>query len=195
MANLDLYRIAELASKGAPKVQKITHSISIRRPDPTEWFRVRDGDGWTATIPIHKAKQIGTQISDQIFIVTDEEALQILQEKNAVRICTIYVLQNRDEPTAYLSIIPLFFSSADGRPENGYNATRRACYEIAKREFVQMANQGDQTYATTVPEVKFADPEWPANLPDLKSYLDIAFEGHVIDSKDHPVILRLLGKI
>jgi len=195
MANLDLSKLAVLASKGAPKVQKITHSISIRRPDPTEWFMVRDGSEWTAIIPIYKAKQIGTQMSDQVFIVTDEEAIQILQEKNAVQFCDVYVLQNRDEPNAYLSVIPLFFPTSDGRSENQYNKTRRACYEIAKREFVQMSNQGNQTYATTVPETKFADPVWPANLPDLKSYLDIGFDQHVIDSKDHPVILRLLGKM
>ncbi len=195
MANLDLSKIAELALKSGPPVQKITHDISIRKPSPTEWFTVRPGDEWMATIPIHTPARIGTQRSDQTFIVTDGEALRILHEKNAVRICTVYVLQNRDEQTAYLSVIPVFLPTHEWQLENKYNATRRECYEIAKKGFVQMANLGNDTYGTTVPLVKFADPVWPAHLPTLKSYLDIAFEGHVIDSKDHPVILRLEGKM
>ena len=195
MADLDLSKLAELAKRGAPPVQRITHDISIRKPGPTEWFTVRPGDEWTTTIPIHAPPRIGTQRSDQTFIVTDGDALRILQEKNAVRICTVYVLQNRDEQTAYLSVIPVFLPSHEWQTENKYNSTRRECYEVAKKGFVQMANLGNETYGTTVPVVKFADPVWPTHLPTLKSYLDIAFEGHVIDSPEHPVILRLIGKM
>lgn len=195
MANLDLSKLANLALRGAPPVMRITHDILIRKPGATEWFTVHPGKEMSAPIPIHIPARIGTQKTDQTFIVTDEEALQILQEKRVVKMCDIYVLQNRDEHTAYLSWIPLFQPSSEWETENGFNKTRRACYEEAKKGFVQMANLGDGTYGTTVPAVKFADPIWPAHLPTLKSYLDIAFEGHVIDSKDHPVILRLKGEM
>ena len=193
MANLDLSKLAELTKKGAPKTRTVTHDISIRKPGATEWFTIRPGDEWTADIPIHSPASIGKQRPDNPFIVYDEETIQILGAKNAVRFCSVYVVQNRDETTIYLSVIPLFRPTHDFQSENKFNSSRRDCYEIAKNGFVQMANTGEQ-YATTLPVAAFAPPVWPTNLPDLKSCLDIAFDKHVIDSKDHPVIRRMEGK-
>jgi hypothetical protein len=81
----------------------------------------------------------------------------------------------------------------EGR-ENAWHTSARAAAERAEKDWVRMvANMGAGAYDVYIAPLGIPDPDWPEQT--LRDLLKIAFgNGRLIDTLDHPVIQRLLGR-
>jgi hypothetical protein len=93
--------------------------------------------------------------------------------------------------TPFLWPVPL---PPKDRADNTWNVTARAAADLAETAWVRLtANMSAQCYDVHVAQSAAAEPVWPGKT--LKELLAIAFgNGRLIDSLDHPVIQRLLGR-
>ena len=69
-----------------------------------------------------------------------------------------------------------------------------AAAELAKAKWIRMqADMALSGYRIYQAEGQLSEPEWPG--APFNELLDIAFKDRVIDSQDHPVFNKLLGRI
>jgi hypothetical protein len=167
------------ANGGAEKLLLVLH---VQKPNKQSFVRVHPGPEFSIQIALLELKE-----EREFYAVAPSVAEQLPGEVRAVEICLAMTQQG----TAFLWPVPL--PSTD-RKGNSWNVTARAGADLAKTKWVRLtANMSAQCYDVHVAQAATADPVWPdKSLGDL---LKIAFgNGRLIDSLDHPVILRLLGR-
>ena len=77
---------------------------------------------------------------------------------------------------------------------NPWHESLAQAVEHAKQTWLRLsANMHLGGYDIHVAEGALPDPEWPAH--DIESLVNVAFRGKIIDSRDHPIVQALLGKI
>jgi hypothetical protein len=92
-----------------------------------------------------------------------------------------------------VKIWPVPMDLGDGRWNNAHKSATRAL-EQAMDRWVQIAwIGGEKGYATEAAKADYGEPQWHPNVgfPEIRR---LAFEGHDIDSPQHPVANELLGR-
>jgi hypothetical protein len=156
--------------------------LRVGKPDRQAFVRVRPESDYCAPMAILELKDAG-----ETYLVRPDVARVLPGE---IRIVEMRVCVTR-AGTLFLWPVPL--PTPDGR-ENPWHMTARAAAEYAEKKWVRVvANMGAGCYEINVATADVSDPIWPA--ASFKDLLQIAFgKGRLIDSLDHPVIQRLLGK-
>jgi hypothetical protein len=105
-------------------------------------------------------------------------------------VSNLYLAINRQE---VLFIWPVKAPSADGR-RNDWHVSAQIAAEKAMKEWVNVRpNMNLRAYETSLPEMRFPDPEWPTLA--FRDILEIAFRDRIIHGPEHLVMQKLRGVI
>ncbi|MCG3773785.1 MAG: hypothetical protein JW395_0599 [Nitrospira sp.] len=162
-------------------VKKVLLTIPVRKPNKTEWFRVRPGDDWRLQTTIFETEGLDRTT----YIVTAS-----LREEFGANLSAAVILTcvNR-AGDVFLWRIKL--PGPDGRA-NPWTESSMGCAVEAERGWCRMvANMGAGNYDLFTATAGWTDPKWPD--VDFPAILKIAFRDRLIDSAEHPVLRDLRG--
>lgn len=167
------------ANGGAEKLLLV---VPVQKPNKQSFVRVHPDPDMSVRLALIELKE-----EHEFYAVTPSVAEQIPSEVRNVEMCVAITQQGS------LFLWPSPLPSGD-RKENSWNVTARIGAETAKTNWVRMKSNSDaQCYDVTVAQSVTVDPVWPDKT--LTELLTLAFgNGRLIDSLEHPVIQRLLGR-
>jgi hypothetical protein len=162
-------------------VKKKILRVPVRKPLKTDYFRVRVGPSW--------------RYETMILVLAEENETYILLPElwslvpELIRPAALFVGIDRRNN---VFLIPVPLPGPDGK-HNSWHQSLLQVIGYAENSWVRAAsNQAVGGYDILIAEGQLAEPDWP-DL-DLKELLEIAFRNRIIDSEDHPVIQKLLGR-
>ena len=161
-------------------VRKAITRVPVRKPNKTDFFRVRPGEEWRFETMILEIKDEG-----ETYVLMPEvwDAIQEL-----LRPAMLHVGIDRRNN---VFLIPIPLPGEDGR-RNSWHQSMAEIVVMAEDKWVRTAaNKGVGGYDVYIAEAKLPEPEWP-DLP-LDELMKIAFRDKIITSADHPIIRQLLG--
>ena len=179
--NLDALRLPQ--NFGEPLgVKRVLTRVPVRKPLKTEFFRVRTGDAWRFQTMILEIKEEG-----EIFVL-DPGVWDVVPE--LIRPAMLHSAIDRHNN---IFLIPVPLPGTDGR-RNQWHQSLAEVVATAETKWVRsVANMAVGGYDMLVAEAMLAEPEWPeTSFPEL---VQIAFRERLIQSPDHPVLKRLLGRL
>lgn len=163
-------------------VRKVISTIPNRKPNKSEWFRVRSGEEWqlqTAVLELEKGVERSTYlVAQHLWPDLSGETMPAL----------LLTCVNRAND---LFIWRIKLPGADGRS----NMWTDSALQIAKAAEVTWCRMVSDTtngiYTHFEPTGEFPDPKWPEL--SFGGIVRIAFRGRMIDSLDHPILRELRG--
>lgn len=134
------------------------------------------------SVPINGSKK------DNLHLITEEIALAYLPSKKIKRFRL--VLASKPWDVFFLCQVPTV------NLDNKFNETALKGCELAKTTWVEVLSRKDQGHDDyQIKPAKnpkaFPEPKWPTQ--PLSALLETTFEGRMIDTEDHPGLLRLIG--
>lgn len=163
--------------------QKIIVRVPVRKPKRNEFFRVRLDE---------------TKFSFRCALVEDPDNRDIYvmsgglvdRHPDLCRPVKIVTAVNR---TGDPFLWPLKMPTGDRRGGAWIDSALQAA-EAAKKKWIKiLADMSAGQYSVFAASGNLDEPTWPDM--DFNKLMEMAFDGFVIDSKDHPLIQRLTGKI
>ena len=163
-------------------VRKVITLVPNRKPNKSEWFRVRPGDAWqlqTAVLELEKGVERST------YLVAPSLRADLSGEITPALLLTC-VNKSND-----LFLWRIKLPGADGR-SNTWTDSALQIAKAAETTWSRMvADMANGIYSHYVPKAEHPDPNWPEL--SFKEIVKLAFRGRMIDSLDHPVISELRG--
>ena len=156
--------------------------LKAQKPPKQAFVQVHPSPELRIRVALLELKEEG-----EVYLVAPTVAEQVPSEVRRVEIRLAVTQQG----TPFLWPVPL--PPVDGA-ENSWNLTARAAADFAETQWVRLtSNRSAQCYDVHVAQSAATDPVWPDK--SLGELLKIAFNnGRLIESLDHPVIQRLLGR-
>ena len=163
-------------------VKKALVHVPVQKPNRQHYFRTRIDAEYRMPMAILELKE-----ERETYAVVPNVAAALPGETRIVelRLC----LTRKGD--LYLWPVPL--PAPDGR-ENAWHKTARAAAELAETKWVRVvANMGAGCYDIRIADPGVPEPVWPDE--SFAELLRVAFGGgFLIDSINHPVLQRLLGR-
>ncbi len=159
-------------------IETVTTCIPIGRPDPQDWFRVHPT--WTFRAAILKLADTG-----ELYVVTKNVAALI---SDVARPKLVYATVTtlgvfRFWPVRY---------EGEGRLDP-YSQSAHDAAKLATTHWVRLVNDPAlRAYKTKRYLDPLQEPAWPAEPLDL--LMGKALRGRLLDSPEHPIVRKLLGK-
>lgn len=161
-------------------VRKIITRVPVRKPNKTDFFRVRPGEEWRFQTMILEIKDEGETY------VLMPEVWGVIQE--LLRPAMLHVGIDRRNN---VFLIPIPLPGDDGR-RNSWHQSLAGIVEQAEDKWVRIAaNKGVGGYDVFRADAKLPEPEWPDLT--LAELMEIAFRDKIIASAEHSIIRQLLG--
>ncbi len=161
--------------------QRHLTSVPVGKPGKQMWFRVRPGEEWQIQASLLDWEDDGTQ-----FYIDPQLAPELEAEAKRVVIRTVVTTQ------CSMRLWPIRLPNHDGSDNPWFESARRVAGQ-AEREWVRMfANREARGYDVFTSAGDFDGPVWSEH--SFAELLKIAFAGKVIESIDHPVVAKLLGR-
>jgi hypothetical protein len=163
-------------------VQKLLLVVNVQKPSKQAFVRVQPDPAFRVQMALLELKD-----ERETYAVAPEVAGQIPSEVKLVDLR----LSVTQQGVPFLWPAPL--PSMD-RAESAWNLTARTAAERAEADWVRViANMSAQSYEVHVAPAIASQPVWPTKT--MAELLEIAFgNGKLIESIDHPVVQRLLGR-
>ena len=163
--------------------EKIIVRVPVRKPNRNEFFRVHPDEA---------------KFSFRCALVEDPDGRDIyvmagdLADRNP-DLCRPIKIVTAVNRTGDPFLWPLKMPTGDRRGGAWIDSALQAA-EAAKKKWIKiLADMSAKHYSVFVASGKLEAPVWPDM--DFNKLMEIAFDGFVIDSGDHPLIQRLTGKI
>lgn len=175
------YRISPQNSLGQG-VQKVITTVSCRKPNKQEFFRIRRGIDWQ-----YETAVLEESASREIFLVDPAVLGELTTEVSFV---TLFVAINRSND--------VFLTSAkmphvEGRT-NSWTESYLAAMKLAEEKWVRIAaNMAMGAYDVWQAQGQIPEPTWPELK--LDQLIERCFRGRVIDSPSHPILRKLRGEL
>lgn len=162
--------------------EKLLIVLNAQKPPKQAFVRVHPDAELRIRVALLELKE-----EREVYVVAPDVAEQVPGEVRRVEIRLAVTQQG----TPFLWPVPL---PPAERADNSWNVTARAAADLAETKWVRLtANMSAQCYDVHVAQSAAAEPVWPDKT--LQELLAIAFgNGRLIDSLNHPVIQRLLGR-
>jgi hypothetical protein len=175
-------RLSQAISAGSG-VEKLLLVMPVQKPPRQAFVRVHSDPDFRLPIALLELKD-----ERETYVVVPDVAVQIPSEVKHVDLRVSVTQQG----IPFLWPVPL---PPNDRTENSWSMTARTAAERAEQVWVRMvANMSAQSYDVHVASSIAAEPVWPTK--SMAELLEIAFRnGKLIDSLDHPVVQRLLGRV
>jgi hypothetical protein len=90
-------------------------------------------------------------------------------------------------------IWPVRVPPTDGKSNDWWSSAREAAEKAMARWVRVVANMARGSYDVSVAEAELSPPEWPSE--GYAELLDIAFKGKIVDSEEHAIVNKLLGRV
>lgn len=164
--------------------------VACRRTKKLEYFRIRPGDEWTATLYLYQEK-LGDGIPGDFCVVLPYPDL-IHALAGEAKLHTLRLAVNRGGAV-------ILFPVPGGTDTGGLKrraALLRATNDAVERWVRVEWDTGANGYLHYTAQGDLGDPLWPAEtaIPNMDAALKLAFTDEcVIRSADHPAIRRALG--
>ena len=161
-------------------IKKVIGTVTVRKPGPKEFVRVRPEPEFRLPAGIIEVKE-----DRETFLVHPAMREELAGEMKPFMLFTAI---NR---AGALFIWPVPLPGPGGR-RNPWHESHMKGAEVGMVRWVRIeANMAAGMYDVMVAQGALPDPEWP-DL-DFGAILKLAFGFNVIDSADHPVVRRLRG--
>jgi hypothetical protein len=163
-------------------VRKVISTVPNRKPNKSEWFRVRPGEEWrlqTAVLELEKGVERST------YLVAPSLWPDLSGEIAPALLLTCVNRAND------LFIWRVKLPGADGRT-NTWTESAMQIAAAAESTWCRMVSDvSNGIYTHFEPAVDLPEPKWP----DLSfsEIIKLAFRGRMIDSLDHPILSELRG--
>ncbi len=165
-------------------VRKVISTIPNRKPNKSEWFRVRPGDEWrveTAVLELEKGVERST------YLVAQSLRVDLCGEITPAMLLTCV---NR---AGDLFLWRVKLPGPDGR-SNTWTDSALQIAKAAETTWCRMvSDMNNGIYTHFEPRHDLPDPKWPAI--SFREIIRIAFRDRMIDSLDHPVLRDLRGDL
>jgi hypothetical protein len=163
-------------------VRKVITTVPNRKPNKSEWFRVRPGEEWqlqTAVLELEKGVERLT------YLVSPSLRTELFGEVTPALLLTCVNRAND------LFIWRIKLPGSDGR-SNTWTDSALQIAKAAETTWCRMvADMANGIYTHYEPTAELPDPNWPEL--SFKEIVKLAFRGRMIDSLDHPVLQELRG--
>ena len=163
-------------------VRKVISTIPNRKPNKSEWFRVRPGEEWrlqTAVLELEKGVERAT------YLVAPSLWPDLSGEIAPALLLTCV---NR---AGDLFLWRVKLPGADGR-SNTWTDSALQIAKAAEDNWARMVSDtANGIYTHYEPSTDLPDPRWPTI--SFREIIRIAFRDRMIESLDHPVIRELRG--
>jgi hypothetical protein len=158
--------------------------LPVRKPTKQEFFRCHRSDDMSLITAIYEDKE-----TREVFLIAPEMrgAMLALDQLTPVKLVLAITRQN------VLIMVPAKLPSDSGS-SNGWQESLLLATERAKETWTRTSSDMSLgAYRIWEAVGNLSDPTWPTM--SLNEMLALAFKDRVIDSEDHPVFNKLLGRI
>jgi hypothetical protein len=163
--------------------EEVLMRIPIRKPMKHEYFRVRPGAENCFTTILYEDRET------REFYFVAPAMISKLRSIGDVSVATLVQFMTKQK---VLGIFPLKMAT-DSNIRTGWQDTAFAAAELAKTYWIRMqADMALAGYRVLKAKGELSEPEWPAT--PFNELLDVAFKDRVINTEDHPVFNKLLGR-
>jgi hypothetical protein len=178
--NIESLRLSQDFSENLG-VKKLLTTVPVRKPTRQEWVRVCPNPAYR----LEPAALLELKEDREHYLVMPGLTGELLGEFSPAGLYLSVTRQN-----AYF-LWPAKFPGIDGK-DNEWNRSSREAVDRATQGWLRVAsNMAISAYEMYEASGEIPEPAWP-EIP-FEDILQIAFRGHVIDTPDHSVILRLRG--
>lgn len=165
-------------------VKRVISTIPVRKPNKSEWFRVRSGDAWrlqTAVLELERGVERTT------FLLAPALWPDLSGEVSPAVLLTCV---NR---SGDLFIWRIKLPGPDGR-SNTWTDSAIQIATAAETTWCRMVSDtANGHYTHFEPTAELPEPKWPDMT--FSAMLKIAFRDRMIDTPDHPVLRELRGGV
>ena len=163
-------------------VKKILTTVPVSKPNKQDFVRVHPAP----ECRLSPAALIELKDDRESYLVTPTMAANLPGEFSP---CSLYLAINRQ---GVLRVWPVKLPGPDGK----INPWHRSAAEAAERAMTcwvrVTANMSLGAYELFEATGNLPDPVWPEH--SFQEILQIAFRGRVVDSPEHPLVLKLQGQ-
>jgi hypothetical protein len=166
---------------GGPTKPKI---IKVEKPSKTRVFRVH---------PTMRLKTVLLALKEDNEVYLIDRPLRKVLPPSVKELCGEYTLLACVSKGGTPFFWPVRMADADGKWNVWHSSAWQIAQDAVGRWTRMYANRDAGHYGSdwdTRPPVEQQEPAWPEMT--LDEWLRVAFQGHLIDSLEHPVIRRLL---
>ncbi len=170
--------------------RKAVVDVPIRKPGAQSFFRTRSGAQWRWDTVLFKVGGEDGAGSRELYLVDQALRDEPCLVGQAAPYMLYYVVNQFGDPCLW----PVRLPGRDGK-DNDYWSTAHKAARMAETHWARIEPKpGGLGYSIWIAENEtgLGEPVWPELT--FQEIVDMAFEGRVIDSRQHPIIKRLLGR-
>lgn len=177
---------------GEIKVKAQLKELPFGKPNKTAFFWVRSGTEFES--PIMYMYTPEGEMDAHPYLVKTEVA-GLLEETGKLQTGKFYLYVMYGSGTYKLDFINMGLNKYGKM--NKFNASRKDIYENeATKQWVRIRSNADAGYYSfAIPEDNLDKPKWSEKPANIFEAIQLAFGDFVIDSKDHPEIKKIRGKL
>jgi hypothetical protein len=164
-------------------VRKVISTVPVRKPNKSEWFRVRPGTNWRLQTAI---LEVEAGVDRAVYLVAKHLWPDLSGE---IAPALVLTCTNR---AGDLFLWRVKLPGPDGR-SNTWTESALRIAQAAEATWCRMvADTTNGHYTHFEPAAELPEPTWPEGL-DFAQILKIAFRDKRIDSADHAILRALRG--
>jgi hypothetical protein len=163
-------------------LKKILATVPVRKPDRQSWIRVHPDPTMSLQTAILEFKE------ERSTYLVDRQLWGELPNELTPKIIFTAI-----DTLGLVFLWPIKMAGPDGRLDEWNQSAMKGALEAQKQWVRIAADQAKGAYDIYYGQIQRPEPHWPDKT--FQELLQIAFKDRFIRSMDHPVILRLQGKI
>ena len=164
-------------------VQKVLTHVPVRKPNKTNFIRVRPGEDYRMDIGIVEMKE-----ERETYLVTPA----MMSEPGIYELVVPARLVTYITRQGVLALWPLKLEK-DGKLNPWHESALEAA-QLAEEKWVSVrADMSLGAYQIFLATAELPEPEWPEHT--FSELVRLGFKGLIVDAPDHPLIQQLTGAI
>jgi hypothetical protein len=169
-------------------VQDMLVTVSARKPDRSQFFRVRSGPEWTIDLFLFTRKMEGRAGETYMIAPTIRDELPV-SVREEVKLHRLFVcVDKRGVPFIWPARLP------NPLMPSAYHTSALDIAKVAEEKWVRMySDTAAGYYKMHVAEGDYGEPAWTQFK--LGELVKLAYKERLIDSLDHDVIKELVGRL
>jgi hypothetical protein len=180
--DLDNLRLKQDFSE-ALGIQKVLSHVPVRKPNKTNFIRVRPGEDYRMDIGMVEMKE-----ERETFLVTPA----MMSEPGIYELVVPARLVTYITRQGVLALWPLKLEK-DGKLNPWHESALEAA-QLAEEQWVSVrADMSLGAYQIFLATAELPEPEWPEHT--FSELVRLGFKGLIVDAPDHPLIQQLTGAI
>ena len=164
-------------------IQRVLSHVPVRKPNKTNFIRVRPGEDYRMDIGIVEMKE-----ERETFLVTPA----MMSEPGIYELVVPARLVTYITRQGVLALWPLKLEK-DGKLNPWHESALEAA-QLAEEQWVSVrADMSLGAYQIFLATAELPEPEWPEHT--FSELVRLGFKGLIVDAPDHPLIQQLTGAI